>query len=158
MKRPERWHWGLSDVSQCSSFCHQLSSFGSGSPIGLMPLCGNSSIWPLPYDPGKPCENSKCLVALARVALGCVTLPVDRSRVAPKGPSQGESPIPWGAMGAGPVLVKPQGLPWEQLILQNTSKVEHGCELENTSVETDFLLLWTLCSSRYKIFPEGKGN
>lgn len=76
--------------------------------------CGNSSVGPLPYDAGKPRENSKCLVAPARVALGCVTLPVDRSRVAPKGPSRGESPIHWVAMGPGQshrVHFKVQDLP-----------------------------------------------
>lgn len=109
IKRPGWWHWGISDVSQhLLSLSLSSASFGSGSTIGLIPLSRDSSIRPLPYDAVKLRENSKYLVAPTRVALGCVTLPVDRRRVAPKGSSQGKSPIHWVARG--PVLSKPQGL------------------------------------------------
>lgn len=103
MKRPGRWHWVISDISQRSlSLPLSSASFHCGSTSGLRPLYGDSSIRPLPYDPGKLGKNSKYLVAPARVALGCVTLPVDRRRVASPA-FQGESPIHWVALGASPI-------------------------------------------------------
>lgn len=137
---------------QCSlSLPLGSASLCSGSIIGHMLLYGKNSIRPLPYNRGQLGENSKYLMAPARVALGCMTLTADRKRTRP-----GESPIHWVAMG--PVLLKLQGLQWERLILQGTSRVGQGCKLENTFVETDVLLLRMLCPSRHKIFPKGKDS